>query len=180
MPLENVIDDLLTQAKSSAAAKIAGANAYREEALARALQDSEAVRHQYESRLRGEAERLRREAVREAEIEVKRERQSMMKRVLDTMYGRLLESLSNKESAAVYMPLFIDKTVRELGSGTMHMNPALKTIRQKGFRVEGDLKAHGLLAESEDGSVVLDLTLETLLSDFWQQNIAVVSGLLFS
>lgn len=180
MPLENVIDDLLSQARNSADAKIAEANEYREKALSKSTEDAEAVRQQYGSRLRRESERLRREAAREAEIEVKRERHSMMKRVLDSTYDGLLESVSRSGARSVFMPLFIAKAVRELGGGTLHLNPDYKTAKQKGFRVERDLKSQGLIAESEDRSVVLDMTLDTLLTDFWQQNIALVSGLLFS
>lgn len=182
MPLESVIDDLMAQARASAEAKLAEAGRLRDETLARAESEALSIAELYKNKLRTESEGLHRTSAREADIEVRRLRQAMIKGVFDRTYAELLARLTEQTERGKYVAGFAEKVARELGSGRIHVKAGdemLLTGRMR-LKVLGDLTgATGVLGESDDRSVVLDLTTETLLQDFWQQNLSLVRSLLF-
>ncbi len=181
MPLDGVIDDLLGQAKATAELKLREANIYRESTIARAKEEADVMRAGYAERLRSDAEKLMHAAAREAQIEVARERQAMLKRIIDQAYTALIGRVLEEKERKLYLPAFVGKAARELGGGTIHVRP--EDARLAGvphsFKLQKDLTASsGIVAESPDGTLLLDMTIETLVQDFWQKNIALVHQLL--
>lgn len=182
MPLESVIDDVLRQAKTAAEAKLEEAEWLREATIESARAEASSIRDRERKRFEVDAAVLKRGAAREAQIEIMTARRSMMKSVLEQAYGQLLQSALSYETRKKHIALFVRKASAELGTGTIHaLPPDIEFMDGAGpFSVRGDLHASGgILAESTDGGVVLDLTLDTLLSDFWQQNIVLANGMLF-
>ncbi len=181
MPLDGVIDDLLGQAKATAELKLREANIYRESTIARAKEEADVMRVGYAERLRSDTEKLMHAAAREAQIEVARERQAMLKRIIDQAYSELIGRVLEEKERKLYLPAFMGKAARELGGGTIHVRP--EDARLAGvphsFKLQKDLTASsGIVAESPDGTLLLDMTIETLVQDFWQKNIALVHQLL--
>lgn len=182
VPLESVIEDVLGQAETAAKAKLKEAERLREETVSSASNEASSIREGGRKRVEEEAARLRRDAAREAQIEIMVARRSMMKRVLDQAYGQLMQAALSDESRRKHIAQFVRKASDELGKGTIHASPEDIELLKDAvpFSVKGDLKAAGgILAESADGSVLIDLTLDTLLNDFWQKNIALANGILF-
>jgi vacuolar-type H+-ATPase subunit E/Vma4 len=182
MALENVIDELLSQAKATAESKIMNARNGAIAEIERAKNEAESIRRQYESKLKAEADRLHGEAKREAEIETRLNRQKMVKRVLDLAYAELFRFVSDRHFYAQYLQLFIDTASAEFGHGIIHMSPldSGTAAVPETFRALYDLpESGGIIAESADRTVVLDLTVDTLLRDFWHANLPLVHSLLF-
>ncbi len=182
MSLEDMMNELLSQASSAASQKLKEAAEYREAMLESARTEAGTVTRQYTDRLRAEGERMRHEASREAEIEVAKARGAMMKKVLEQTYAGVLGIILGKEKRSGYMPMFVEKAGRELGGGTIHARSEDAPYARKmtSFEVREDLASSaGIIAESADGTVLIDLTVETLLGDFWQKNLALAYGILF-
>lgn len=179
--LESVVEDLMAQARRTAEASIREAEKFRDEAIAGAHAQEEELRKEYQVKLAGERGSMRKEAVREAEIEARREMQAMKRRLLDTLYSALKERATADEVAGKYIPLFLEKAASELGSGVAHLSgERVPAGRKMGLDLKADLKGMtGIKAESADGSVVLDMTVETLLADFWKGHLARAHNLLF-
>lgn len=181
MPLESVIADLLDQARSRAEELRREAAEFRERAMAEARERAAQEAGEYAARLRREAEALRSRASRDAEIEFRRARNAMMKRLMEESYSYVRKGLAERRARVRYMPAFAAKAGREFGGGTIHVFRGDADLVPKGAAVvvEDLPQQGGLMAESEDGSVVLDLTVDTLLADFWRENLASVHRELF-
>jgi len=186
MPLEAVLEEIrkkgdeqvqqiLDEAKKEAEEIIAEAKAEAEEILKRAREEAEK-----------EAERLKRQEISSVNLEMKRlllnKRKEILEEVLKLVEDRirkmdpeekkkLLEKLINScelEEAVVYSNKDDENIVREIISN------------KKGYRYGGNINClGGVILESTDGEVRINLTFDDLLAQVYESKMSEVSKILF-
>lgn len=135
------------------------------------------------------AKRLRVQELSIAHVEVKKVRLNAEKEMLDKVYSDCLGALSqlSPEEAAPLLEASLQKIKKELGAqgASVQCNQRESQI-VKGLCDRLSLTysgvidcAGGVVAESRDGSLRLDLRYETILDDVWTRKIKDISNILF-
>lgn len=177
------VDEIAEAAAESAAAMLREAHADRLYMETSTKREIDGLREEYGRRLYEEIERLHTSSQEHIEREV-----------AESLYGAREESLRILRERFMSNIISADETVKrrwftvllryatsDLGVGILHVRPADKqAAASAGFDIRDDLDAAGgLIAESGDGTVLLDYTLESLARDYLASKTAQIREMLF-
>ncbi len=184
MALSNVTQEILADADAKAAAIRAEADAE----IAKINADADAriseLKDKEDKRLKEAIESLKRQELSSAELESKKivlaKKKDLLTEAFDGMLAQL-ENASGEEKLKHY------KAMVAAASGIIDKPKALMsenddfTAEQLGVTavVKDPRIAAGLILQSEDGSVEIDMQYSTLLQSIWDREIKAVSDILF-
>lgn len=182
MGLEEIVKEIIAKGKNEAAKILEEGEAEASRILEEAKNQALKIKAAREEAVKREAARLRQQEISSANLEVKRNILNAKKELLDKAYEKALETLSR---------LPADKNARTLKS-------LLEKHGGEGARIyckESDqpLVTHltdlmyagsinclgGVIFESEDGSVRLDYTYDSLLKNVYEPSLKQISEILF-
>jgi vacuolar-type H+-ATPase subunit E/Vma4 len=174
MGIEQLTADILSEAKSEAKQITEGAEAEKKKHLDEEKKVVSAMLAQAEAEAKALVESQRRERVAWARLEGKKlegeAREEVIRDALDALYEQLEKFRKSKEYGD-FLSARIESGIKEIGIP----NPVVRVCKgDKKFVKNGNGKAKvvedlegigGAIVESADGSVRVDLTMETLFED---------------
>ena len=168
MALSNVTQEILADADAKAAAIRAEADAE----IAKINADADAriaeLKDKEDKRLKEAIESLNRQEISSAELESKKIVLAKKKELLTEAFDGMLSQLENASSDE---KLKHYKAMVQVATGIIDKPKALMC---KDARISS-----GLILQSEDGSVEIDMQYSTLLQSIWDREIKAVSDILF-
>lgn len=184
MALDSVKTEIDKSAADAAAAIKAEASAEVAKILAEADKEIAVKKEKEDKRLEEAVERLRRQELSSAELESKKVVLAKKKEILEKAFVSALASL---EGASDAEKLKQYKEMIDANKGVIK-NP--KVYVPKGSKItaadlgvssveEDSMITGGIILESEDGTIQLDLQYKTLLQTIWEREIKSLSDILF-
>ena len=186
MPLEAVLEEIRKKGDEQVQQILDEAKKEAEEIIAEAKVEAEEILKKAREEAEKEAERLKRQEISSVNLEMKRlllnKRKEILEDVLKLVEDRirkmdpeekkkLLEKLINScelEEAVVYSNKDDENIVREVISN------------KKGYRYGGNINClGGVILESTDGEVRINLTFDDLLAQVYESKMSEVSKILF-
>ncbi len=128
------------------------------------------------------AERLKVQETARAELESRKIVLAAQKEVLDTVRTEVLRRLASPEIRTSLLKELLEKHKDEWRTGKVYCNENdQKTVKSVvGSRFEGTVDcAGGIVIESEDKTMRIDLRFETLLQDLWEDSVKELAELLW-
>jgi V/A-type H+-transporting ATPase subunit E len=183
MGLDEVAEEILSAGRESAEEVLRQARAEAERLVAEAQEKAVAVREEKTEQAERRARQMRVQELASAELEGKRARLVMEKDVL---------AAASERARAMLGALPAEQDQRMLGSILKkHSSPGFRVFgaprnesflrSQPGVEFAGTVKClGGILFESQDGTVRMDFTYDTLLGDIVERNMKEVARILFS
>lgn len=184
MALANVTQEI----SKTADEKVAALKAESDAEIAKIQADAEAkiaeLKEKEDKRLKDEIDRLNRQEMSSAELESKKIVLAKKKEIMSEAYESMLEQL---ESAPAETKLAQYKSMVEKAKQIIDNPKALMsaddsfTAEELGVSsVAADPRiSGGLILQSEDGTVEVDMQYATLLQEIWDREIKAVSDILF-
>ncbi|WP_026069076.1 V-type ATP synthase subunit E family protein [Methanomassiliicoccus luminyensis] len=184
MALDKVANEILENAQQEANLRIQRAEEERARIMKDADSEIEKIQRQEEKDLQEAILRMRRQELSSAELEAKKVVLNKRKEVLNRTFEETLQDLSAmgpKEKSALYKKILAEgkkvisrpKVYCPTGEADL-----LAGLRGAASLTEIDMEP-GLLIESEDGTVRLDLRFRTILESIWDKELKNVSNILF-
>ncbi len=184
MALANVTQEILSDADTKAAAIRAEANAEIVKITADADAKIAELKDKEDKRLKEAIESLNRQELSSAELESKKIVLAKKKELLAEAFDGMLADLENASSAD---KLAHYKAMVKVAEGII-ANPKAIMSANDDFTaadlgvssvVKDERISSGLILQSEDGSVEIDMQYSTLLKSVWDREIKAVSEILF-
>ncbi|MBU0756555.1 MAG: hypothetical protein KKF44_00690 [Nanoarchaeota archaeon] len=180
MGIEEIREDIIGNAKKGADSILKTAEKERERLISQAKSEIGEYKRQKTS---SAAEKINAyEGVKRATVEFEKKKISMLenKRLLSKVSAESLKAVESfdKKTRKKHLAKLLAKARRKITIGKILCNPKDKDII--GFpKVESADILGGLVAESKDGSVRIDLSYDTLLQDAFNKNLKHVCKILF-
>ncbi len=184
MALENVVKDIVEAAEAQAAAIREEGEAEAAKLLAEADATVSDMKEKEGKRLEDTIERLRRQELSSAELESKKIVLSKKKEILDRSSEETLAALqsSNAKTKKKYYGMMVDAAKQAIENPKAYCPPG-EAKNLKGLdvseAVEDPAIKGGLILESADGSVQLDMQFGSILSGVWEREMKTLSDILF-
>lgn len=189
MGLEKVTEEIMGKGLAEQRRILAEGEAEASQIKKAGSQSTKAIMERAMGAAQEMAKRLRVQELSIAHVEVKKVRLNAEKEMLDKVYSDCLGELSrlSPDAAAPLLEASMQKIKKELGTqgASVQCNQRESQI-VKGLCDRLNLTysgvidcAGGVVAESRDGSLRLDLRYETILDDVWTQKIKEISNILF-
>ncbi len=187
MALENVINEIYEKGKQEVQKIREEAEKEAEKIIAEAKAKAEEIIAKAKENAEKEAESLRRQEISSVKLEMKREMLNKQKEILDAVFEslkqriqemdietrrKIIESLL-KNNAQPGMIVYSNKNDEDLVKSIIQ---ELKLDLKYGGNVDC---LGGVILESEDGEVRLNLTFDELLNNLYEQKMSEVSKILF-
>ncbi len=182
MGLENITQEILNKAKREAEDIRSEATAEAEKILQQAKEKAEEIKKEREKALEAEIERLRHQEASSASLEAKRQILNAKKELLDTVYKKAVEEISNlpPEKNAELLTTLLKKHASEGSKIYSNEKDRTLVVELSGLEYAGSIPClGGFIIENEDGSLHLDYTYDTLLQDANERVIKQISEILF-
>lgn len=182
MGLENVLKDILEQARAEVAAINEAAAGEAESTIRAAQVQADEIVKTRKAETENQKERMHRQEMSSAHLELKRTILNAKKEVLDRVYEAGRDSISSMpaQENAELLKVILDKYS---GSGTRVYSSGkdaklVREMTELTFMGEIDCLG-GLIIENDDGSIRLDYTFDTILANVWEKNLKHISDILF-
>lgn len=172
MGLEVVLNEILARGAEEEQKILRQAETEKQRILDAAEGEADGLRAKALQDTRGKLDALRREQQSASEFEVRRRLLTAQRELTDDFRARILHALSTMKDAdrqKLLAPL-VKKAQRELPKGRIHARTEDLAFLATGNYTRGrELQtAGGFQVESEDGTLLLDYRLETLLEGSWK------------
>jgi V/A-type H+-transporting ATPase subunit E len=191
MALDAVIDEIRAKGRNEAGLIQEETRQEVERILQEAQQKVVSIKLAAEEEVERATVRIKHQETSAANLVVKREMLNAQKDVLDQVYQATVDAIANLpgEFHSKAVRELLKKAVKEIKEGVVYCNerdiPAveaalssLKTL--SGFTMGGKVDIDGgIVAESVDGSMQLDYSYTTFLSEVWESGLKEASDLLF-
>ncbi len=183
-PAGRKIDEIAENAASLAESIVKEATADSLASVSATRERIEKIRAEYGMKLYEEVDRMRRASERKSDITVA----SMMEKVhtecLSVLKEKFMSMVKNSDDSKKkeWATMLIEGALSDLGAGILHIREGDEEVASpvSGFETVSDLKASGgIMAESGDGTVLLDYTLESLAESYWNSATGSILELLF-
>jgi V/A-type H+-transporting ATPase subunit E len=183
MGLDKVVKDISDKVEADSKAVIAKAQA--EAAEIKKAADAEA--QQYSKAEMEKADmtisKMRQRELSSAKLDVKKSKMNAEKDVLDEVHDSFKKQLSAipKEKRADMIKKLIKLAKKDVPSGKIFTNAAdAEFVKDSGYTYGGNINViGGIIITSDDGSVNLDYTFDSILEDVWNSSMKPVSDILF-
>ncbi|HIH86438.1 MAG TPA: V-type ATP synthase subunit E [Methanosarcinales archaeon] len=182
MGLENVVNDILEQAKTEVSAIEAEAQDEAAAMIDKAKNKAEKILADSKTEVEANIQRRLKQEKSSAQLEIKRAALNAKKDVLDSVYQSAREAISSlaPDKNASMLKAILDEHGSD-GSRVYSNARDAKLVRELTdltFMAEIDCIG-GLIIENDDGSVRLDYTFDRILDDVSEQTLKPVSDILF-
>lgn len=182
MGLDNVVNDILEQARSEVAAIEKAADEEVAAIINEAKAKADEMAQKRQAEVDAQIDRMHRQEISSAHLDIKRAALNAKKDVLDSVYQTVMDEISSMPDGknADLLKAIIDKYG---SSGTrIYSNgrdaKLVQEMSELTFAGEIDCLG-GVVIENDDGTVRLDYTYDTILADVSEQNLKPVSDILF-
>ena len=180
MGLEQVIDEVRTNAEKQAQNIV---NAARTEG-AQIVADAKAKAADYEAKklaqAESDAEQLKGQTISHAEFESRKARLEAESELRSSLKGLILEGLAalDEGTRKKHIDALMSTARKEIKGGSIWCAEADKDLLGTGYSFAGPAQiAGGIIVESKDGKIRLDLSYENLLDDQWRTVLQAEAGL---
>ncbi|MEF8882442.1 MAG: V-type ATP synthase subunit E [Halapricum sp.] len=200
MSLDSVIEDIRDEARARAEEIRSEAEEEAEEIIAEAEEEAEAIREEREREVERQIEQEREQRLSSANLEAKQMQLATRREILQQVREDVEEAILNldedtheeltrelldaaaeefdeEEDVSVY-----GRAEEEIASTRVGTRSLLKTILDDydGFSYAGEYDClGGVVVESEESRIRLNLTFDSILEDVWQDNLRDISERLF-
>jgi V/A-type H+-transporting ATPase subunit E len=182
MGLENVVNDILEQAKSEVATIEAEAQAEADAIINEAKAKAKTIITESQAKIEADIQRKIKQEKSSAQLEVKRTALNAKKDVLDSVYDSAREAISSlsSEKNAELLKAILDKYGSDGTRIYSNGRDASLVRKMTDLTFMGEIDCiGGLVIENDDGSVRLDYTFDRILDDVSEQTLKPVSDILF-
>ncbi len=184
LPARRKIDEIAENAASLAESIVKEAIADRIASESATRERIEKMRAEYGRKLYEEVDRMRRASERKADITVASEMEKVHTESLSVLKEKFISMVKNSDDSKKkeWATMLIEGAVSDLGVGILHIRKEDEEVASSvsGFETVSDLRASGgIIAESGDGTVLLDYTLESLAECYWNSTTGCILQLLF-
>lgn len=182
MGLETVVNDIMDVAHAEAAQKKEEADTEAAQIIEDAKEKAKKIKGDRLAETEAKIERLRRQEISSANLEVKRVKLNARKEILDEVYNKAVDSISNLSPSKneELLKSLIDKY--EQHGARVYSNKESEEIVKKLSSLEyaGNIDCiGGIVIENSDGSVRLNYTYDTILKSVYDQSLKQISDILF-
>ena len=184
LPGRRKVDEVIEKATERANALLREAYADADAANTAVQNRIEEMRAEYGRKLYDDIEKMRRESENSASSSVDARIEGVRAERLSALKERFLSGVRNadEQTKRRWLSSLIEGSAADLGVGILHIRKEDESAAREltAFDVRTDLEgAGGVIAESADGTVLLDFTLEALAESYWQASMSDILGLLF-
>lgn len=184
LPGRRKVDEVVEKATEKANTLLREAYTDADAANAAVQNRIEEMRAEYGRKLYDDIERIRRESENSASNAVDARIEGVRSERLSALKERFLSSVRNadEQTKRGWLSSLIEGSAADLGVGILHIRKEDESLAREltSFDVRSDLLGSGgVIAESADGTVLLDFTLEALAESYWQASMSDILGLLF-
>jgi V/A-type H+-transporting ATPase subunit E len=182
MGLENVVNDILEQAKSEVATIEAEAQAEVDAIINKAKAKANTILTESQAEVEANIQRKLKQEKSSAQLEIKRAALNAKKDILDSVYLSARETIKSfpPEKNASMLKAILDKYGSD-GTRVYSNERDAKLVRELTDLIfTGEIDCiGGLIIENYDGSVRLDYTFDRILDDVSEKTLKPVSDILF-
>lgn len=182
MSLEKVIDDILNTGKEEARQIVQQGQKERAEQIKTAKDEGQKLLDSKIKESKNLVERTNIQEMARAELESKKIVLGSQKDILDSIYEKALERLGNLPQNETLLRSLISQNQSEVGTGKVYCNEKDAALVRSlvGANFAGTMDCiGGLVIESQDGKMRIDLRYETTLREIWDDSIKEISDLLW-
>ena len=182
MGLENVVSDILEQARTEVAAIDAAAGSEVEDIINVAQVEAQKIIETKEAEVDVQIERMRMQEISSTNLEIKRAALNAKKKVLETVFQSVRETIISMpvEKKRDLIRSILDKNSNK---GTRVYSNSKDTVIVKeltDLTYMGEIDCiGGLVIENDDGSIRLDFTFDRILDDVSDQTLKQISDIIF-
>jgi V/A-type H+-transporting ATPase subunit E len=182
MSLDAVIKRILDRGRSEADAVIDAAKKDMEKSLQLARENGQQDISHMIAEARRAAEKLRLQESARAELEARKVVLGSQKEVLDSVRAEVLGRLADRGTKAAILQTLLDIHRADWRSGKVFCNAedrdSVKDV--VGSKFGGTIGcAGGIVIESDDGTIRIDLRFETILQDIWEDSVKELADILW-
>ncbi|MFP4654336.1 MAG: V-type ATP synthase subunit E [Methanohalobium sp.] len=182
MGLETVVNDIMDVAQAEAAQKKEEADTEASQIIEDAKERAKKIKGDRLAETEVKIERLNKQEISSANLEVKRIKLNARKEILEEVYNKAFESVSNlsPQKNEELLKTLLDK-YEEYGA-KIYSNKESEEIVKKLSSLEyaGNIACiGGIVIENSDGTVSLDYTYDTILKGVYDQSLKQISDILF-
>jgi len=184
MALDNVRKDIIESAKAKGAEHMLAAQKEAAAIMAEAEATISEMRKREGKKLEEAIEHLRRQELSSAELESKKIVLAKQKDILNRAFQDSLAALEDSKPATKkqYYAKMVEATQGLLEEPKIHCptgeKARLKDVKAHSVMEDADITG-GLILESQDGSVRVDMQFETILRSVWEKELKDLSDILF-
>jgi V/A-type H+-transporting ATPase subunit E len=128
--------------------------------------------------------KMRQRELSSAKLDVKKSRLNAEKDVLDEVHAGFVKQLSAlpQEKKADMLRKLIALAKKDISTGKIYSNAAdAELVKGQGYEFGGTIDCTGgILVTSEDGSINLDYTFDSILEEVWSGSMKRISDILFA
>ena len=182
MGLENVVNDILEQAKSEVATIEAEAQDEADNIINEAKAKAKTIITESQAKIEADIRRKIKQEKSSAQLEVKRTALNAKKDVLDSVYESAREAISSlsSEKNVKLLKAILDNYGSDGTRVYSNGRDARLVQEMTDLTFMGEIDCiGGLVIENDDGSVRLDNTFDNILDDVSEQTLKPVSDILF-
>ncbi len=182
MGLENVVNDILEQAKSEVATIEAEAQDEADNIINEAKAKAKTIITEIQAKIEADIQRKIKQEKSSAQLEVKRTALNAKKDVLDSVYESAREAISSlsSEKNVELLKAILDNYGSDGTRVYSNGRDARLVQEMTDLTFMGEIDCiGGLVIENDDGSVRLDNTFDNILDDVSEQTLKPVSDILF-
>jgi len=182
MGLETVIKDVMDVAQAKVSDINAEADAEASRIIEDAKQSAKEIKGKRLAKAEDEIQRMRRQELSSANLEVKRTMLNARKDVLEKAYNQAFDEIAglSADKQETFLKNIIER--HESKGSRIYSNKESEDMVKKLSSLEyaGNIDCvGGVVIENEDGSIKLDYTYEGILDSVYEQNLKQTSDILF-
>ncbi|GEM_PF-3324595 len=184
MGLENIVERIVAESQAEEKRIISEAEAERQKMLGEAGKKRDEILANYRRRMEEAVVQLKQREAARTEVEVKKRLLESRKEILDYAHNAVLDHFRNlpDDVKRKYYSAMARRVVAELSGGVIRCRAGEERFFSgiPNFTVGENIDCiGGFLAESTDGSVVLDMRFDDIVSEIWEKNAGEISGIIF-
>jgi V/A-type H+-transporting ATPase subunit E len=184
MGLDKVVKDI--SEKAEAESKVISAKASTEAAAIKTAAEGEARQIAAAELAKADQSisKMRQRELSSAKLDVKKSKLNAEKDVLTDVHAGFVKQLSvlPREKKVDILQKLIKLAKKDISTGKIFCNAAdADLIKDSGYAYGGNINClGGILVTSEDGSINLDYTFDSILEDVWTSSMKQISDILFA
>ncbi len=183
MSLEKVIESILGTGKKEAQQIVQQGKKEREEQVKKAQEAGQNLLKSKTEESEKLVQRMNTQEIARAELESKKIVLGSQKEILDSVYGTALQRLGSLPQNETLLRTLVSSNQSEIAAGRVYCNQnderLIKRLVGTNFGGTTDCVG-GLIIESQDGKMRVDLRYETMLREIWDDSVKDISDLLWS
>ncbi len=184
MGLDKVVKDISEKAEAESKAILAKASTEAAAIKTAAEAEARQIAAAEVAKADQSISKMRQRELSSAKLDVKKSKLNAEKDVLTDVHAGFVKQLSAlpREKKVDIMKKLIKLAKKDIPAGKIFCNAAdADLVKDSGYAYGGNIKClGGILVTSEDGSINLDYTFDSILEDVWTSSMKQISDILFA